>query len=105
MVLGEWVGYMQECGQHPLIGSELHGLLSRCNYNDVQSKMMPHVAMSEEEIYTRYIQNWKDQLPSLRKTLEGKIDDATFEKAHDELEDQSGDDVFMETTFVVTATK
>lgn len=104
-IIGAWEKCMTDRGQNASIGPELYGLMLRQEYRDVKTDSMSHVAIGTERVYTRYAENWKGHLPTLRKTLEGRVDASVFDNAAQELEQTNPEDLFMESTFIATGVK
>jgi ubiquinone/menaquinone biosynthesis C-methylase UbiE len=90
------IAIMRGRGVEPDLGLHLAGLLERAGLEQVQLRVLPHVARRPEPLYRAYRDNWLQTVASLAEQLGDLLQPGLAAAARDELEQEHPGDLVVE---------
>jgi ubiquinone/menaquinone biosynthesis C-methylase UbiE len=96
---------LRERGSEPNQGLHLAAGMRRAGLADISARVIPHHALSTEELYSAYRDNWVATFESLAGKLGALLDAELVQAALSELKSVSGDEFLVETTVLAWGRK
>jgi ubiquinone/menaquinone biosynthesis C-methylase UbiE len=103
--LETWKKLMKKKGQDHSVGLRLHSFFTTLSLNSVKIQVMPHSFSGQDPLFKDYLENWRRQGPSLRKSLEHVFTAEDYSLLDKELSEFCKSDYLLELTIVGSGIK